>query len=173
MEKEMESFNVSGSSGIVLSDDSHLVNIARVGNDSGRVIESNETGNEPASSKQPIEKGPKKKKGKSAAESGSDNQEYVPTKSKKSQRKGKDSSSVPVSDSKPGAKKESVKIKEENLSVPSEEWVMHKIMTLVPDFEEQGLLFLTLVLFNAANQKIKFCLMLNIERMLHLFHTQF
>ncbi|XP_040992719.1 E3 UFM1-protein ligase 1 homolog isoform X2 [Juglans microcarpa x Juglans regia] len=139
MEKEMESFSVSGSSGIVLSDDSHLVNIARVGNDSGRVIESNETGNEPASSKQPIEKGPKKKKGKSAAESGSDNQEYVPTKSKKSQRKGKDSSSLPVSDSKPGAKKESVKIKEENLSVPSEEWVMHKIMTLVPDFEEQGI----------------------------------
>ncbi|KAG2673612.1 hypothetical protein I3760_13G100100 [Carya illinoinensis] len=144
MEKEMESFSVSGSSGIVVSDDSHLVNIARVGNDSGRLIESNETGNEPASSKQPIEKGPKKKKGKSsgnalagAAESGSDKQEYVSTKSKKSQRKGKDSSSLPVSDLKPGAKKESVKIKEENLSVPSEEWVMQKIMTLVPDFEEQ------------------------------------
>ncbi|KAF5447044.1 hypothetical protein F2P56_032624 [Juglans regia] len=151
MEKEMESFSVSGSSGIVLPDDSHLVNNARVGNDSGRVIESNETGNELASSKQPIEKGPKKKKGKSAAESGSDNQEYVPTKSKKSQRKGKDSSSLPVSDSKPGAKKESVKIKEENLSVPSEEWVMHKIMTLVPDFEEQGIDDIEIILRPLAN----------------------
>ncbi|KAG2673615.1 hypothetical protein I3760_13G100100 [Carya illinoinensis] len=158
MEKEMESFSVSGSSGIVVSDDSHLVNIARVGNDSGRLIESNETGNEPASSKQPIEKGPKKKKGKSsgnalagAAESGSDKQEYVSTKSKKSQRKGKDSSSLPVSDLKPGAKKESVKIKEENLSVPSEEWVMQKIMTLVPDFEEQGIDDIETILRPLAN----------------------
>jgi len=97
--------------------------------------------------RQAIEKGPKKKKGKSAgnvisgaAESGSDNQEHVPTKSKKNQRKGKDTSSLLVSDSKIGAKKESVKTKEDNPSIPSVEWLMQKIMTLVPDFEEQGLL---------------------------------
>jgi hypothetical protein len=139
MEKEVESFSVSGSSGVMLSDESHLVNVAKFGHDSSRLTESNDAGSETASNKQAIEKGPKKKKGKSAgnvisgaAESGSDNQEHVPTKSKKNQRKGKDS--------KIGAKKESVKTKEDNPSIPSVEWLMQKIMTLVPDFEEQGLL---------------------------------
>jgi hypothetical protein len=152
MEKEIESFSVSGSSGVMLSE-SHLVNVAKVGHDSSRLTESNDAGSETASNKQAIEKGQKKKKGKSAgnvisgaAESGSDNQEHVPTKSKKNQRKGKDTSSLPVSESKIGAKKESVKKREDNLSIPSEEWLAQKIMTLVPDFEEQGLLILTSVL---------------------------
>ena len=149
----MESFSVSGSSGVMLSNESHSVNVAKVGHDSSRLSESNDTGSETASGKQAIEKGQKRKKGKSAgnavsgaAESGSDNQEHVPTKSKKHQRKGKDTSSLLVSDSKIGAKKESAKTKEENLSIPSEEWLMQKIMTLVPDFEEQGLLILASVL---------------------------
>jgi hypothetical protein len=153
MEKEMESFSVSGSSGVMLSDESHSVNVAKVGHDSSRLTESNDAGSETASSKQATEKGQKRKKGKSAGnavsgatESGSDNLEHVPTKSKKHQRKGKDTSSLQVSDSKIGAKKESAKTKEENLSIPSEEWLMQKIMTLVPDFEEQGLLILTSVL---------------------------
>ena len=97
-----------------------------------------------------------------APESVSDNQEYVPTKSKKNKRKGKDTSSLQVSDSKTGAKKESVRTKEDNLSIPSEEWIMQKIMTLVPDFEEQGMLVLTLVL-----------LILIIKIIWHPFHTYF
>ena len=52
-----------------------------------------------------------------APESVSDNQEYVPTKSKKNKRKGKDTSSLQVSDSKTGAKKESIRTKEDNLSI--------------------------------------------------------
>ena len=169
MEKEMKYFSVSKSSGILLSDDSQLVNTAKGGHDSSRSIETYETGSETGNSKQPAEKGPKKRKGKSAGnaivgapESVSDNQEYVPTKSKKNQRKGKDTSSLQVSDSKTGAKKESVRTKEDNLSIPSEEWIMQKIMTLVPDFEEQGLLVLTLVL-----------LILILEIIWHPFHTYF
>ncbi|XP_030967664.1 E3 UFM1-protein ligase 1 homolog isoform X1 [Quercus lobata] len=143
MEKELEHVSVSGSSGIILSDDSQFVNAAKVGHDSNRSIESFDTGSETGNSKQAVEKGPKKRKGKSAGNAGapesvSDNQEYVPTKSKKNQRKGKDTSSLQVSDSRTGAKKESVRAKDDNLSIPSEEWVMQKILMLVPDFEEQG-----------------------------------
>lgn len=46
-------------------------------------------------------------------------------------------SSNQVSDAKAGAKKDSAK--EDNLNVPSEEWVMQKILSVVPDFEEQGI----------------------------------
>ena len=167
MEKELEHVSVSGSSGIILSDDSQFVNAAKVGHDSNRSIESFDTGSETGNSKQAVEKGPKKRKGKSAGNAGapesvSDNQEYVPTKSKKNQRKGKDTSSLQVSDSKTGAKKESVRAKDDNLSIPSEEWVMQKILMLVPDFEEQGLLILTLVL-----------LIQIIEIIWHPFHSNF
>lgn len=148
----MESFSISGSCGIMPSNDSHLVNVTKGGNDSGRLMESKDTGIETGSSKQALEKGSKKKKGKSAgnviagaAESGSDNQDYVPTKFKKNHRKGKDTPSLLVSDLKTGPKKESVKVKEDNLGIPSEEWVMQKITAVVPEFEEQGLQILTLV----------------------------
>lgn len=148
----MESFSISGSCGIMPSNDSHLVNVTKGGNDSGRLMESKDTGIETGSSKQALEKGSKKKKGKSAgnviagaAESGSDNQDYVPTKSKKNHRKGKDTPSLLVSDLKTGPKKESVEVKEDNLGIPSEEWVMQKITAVVPEFEEQGLQILTLV----------------------------
>lgn len=138
MEKEMES--LSGA-----FDGLHLVKEAKVGHDSSRVIVSDEIG-QSGSHKQAMEKGSKKKKGKStgntktaAAESGSDNQESVPTKSKRNQRRGKDTSSLQISELKIGAKKDSEKSKEENISIPSEEWVMDKIMVLIPDFEEQGI----------------------------------
>ncbi|GAU14606.1 hypothetical protein TSUD_96700 [Trifolium subterraneum] len=90
------------------------------------------------------DKGSKKKKGKAAgnalanqSETGPDKQEHT-TKSKKNQRRGKDTSSQ-TSDSKPGSRKESLKSKEDDLSSPSEEWIMEKITALIPDFEEQGL----------------------------------
>ncbi|KAJ4725901.1 E3 UFM1-protein ligase 1 [Melia azedarach] len=144
MEKEVESFRLSGSSGIMPSDDSHLGKEAKIGHETGRFTESSETSSE-SGHKNATEKGSKKKKGKSggnaksgASESGADEQEYIPPKSKKSQRRGKDTSSQ-LSDSKPGAKKEGVKMQEENLKVPSEEWVIRKIMMLNPDFEEQGI----------------------------------
>ncbi|KAH7560925.1 hypothetical protein ACOSQ2_016840 [Xanthoceras sorbifolium] len=145
VEKEMEAFSLSGSSDSIPSVDLLLVKEAKVGHDSSRSTESNETGSESAH-KNAMEKGSKKKKGKSAgnaksaaAESAADDQEYIPIKSKKNQRRGKDTSSHQISDSKPGAKKDSAKGQEDNLKVPSEEWVMQKIMMLNPDFEEQGI----------------------------------
>ena len=141
----METFNRSGSSMGMAFEDLHSVKEVKTGHDSSRFVELNEPGNESGSIRQSIEKGSKKKKGKatgntktSAAESGPVDQEYVPTKSKKNQRKGKDTSSR-VSDSKTAAKKESDRLKEDNFSIP-EEWVMQKITKIVPDFEEEGLL---------------------------------
>ena len=60
------------------------------------------------------------------------------TKSKRGQKRGKDTSSQ-TSDSKTGSRKELLKMKEDNPG-PSEEWIMQKITALVSDFEEQGLL---------------------------------
>lgn len=146
---ETETFSGSGLSGIVLTDDS---NETRGGHDSNRLVELNEAASEIGSNRQAVDKGSRKKKGKSSAnlvpsvsESG-ENQENFPTKSKKNQSKGKDNSSLQVSDSKGAVKKESVKTKEENLYIPSEGWVMQKLIVLVPDFEEQG--FVILFLFH-------------------------
>ena len=148
----METFSVSGSSGVALSDD---LSDTKVGHDydSSRFTVSNETVNEMGSSKPATEKGSKKKRGKSsgtaaasATESSVNAQENFTGKSKKSQRKGKDTSSLQVSDSKAAVKKESVRIKEDSNNIPSEEWVMQKISMLVPDFEEQGLLVFILEL---------------------------
>ncbi|XP_009358296.2 LOW QUALITY PROTEIN: E3 UFM1-protein ligase 1 homolog [Pyrus x bretschneideri] len=140
LEKEMETFSVSVPSSTVVSDD---LQETKVGHDTSRSTESNETVSDSSSNKQATEKGSKKKKGRGAgsmitgpAESELDNQDNVPTKSKKNQRKGKNTSSGQASESKAAAKL--VKIKEENLNVPSEDWVMNKITALVPDFEEQG-----------------------------------
>lgn len=141
----METLIVSSSSGTVVSDDLHET---KVGHDTSRLTESNETVSDSSSNKQTMEKGSKKKKGRvagnmgaGAAESDLDNQDSVPTKSKKNQRKGKNSSSAQVAESKASAKL--VKSKEDNLNIPSEDWMINKIATLVPDFEEQGILDLT------------------------------
>ncbi|TQD99201.1 hypothetical protein C1H46_015211 [Malus baccata] len=141
LEKEMETFSVSVPSSTVVSDD---LRETKIGHDTSRSTESNETVSDISSNKQATEKGSKKKKGRGAgnmmtgpAESELDNQDSVPTKSKKNQRKGKNISSGQAAESKAAAKL--VKIKEENLNVPSEDWVMNKITALVPDFEEQGL----------------------------------
>ncbi|PQQ11320.1 E3 UFM1-protein ligase 1 homolog isoform X1 [Prunus yedoensis var. nudiflora] len=149
LEKEMETFNVSGASGTVVSGASGTVvsdalRETKAGHDASRLTESTENVSDSSSNKQAMEKGSKKKKGKGAgtmitgpAESELDNQDRAPMKSKKNQRKGKNISSEQVAESKAAAKL--VKIKEENLNIPSEDWVMKKIATLVPDFEEQGL----------------------------------
>ncbi|XVF05585.1 hypothetical protein REPUB_Repub05bG0185300 [Reevesia pubescens] len=142
VEKEMETFSHSGSSTIMLSDYSHLVKEEKAGQDLSKSSEPFETGSESGNRKRGTEKGSKKKKGKSSgtkavsAEGDSENEDYVPTKSKKNQKKGKDTSSSQVADSRKGAKKDSIKTQEE--IVPSEEWLMQKLAILVPDFEEQG-----------------------------------
>lgn len=137
----METFNLPGSSMGMVFEDLHFVKEVRAGNDPNKSSELNEPGDESGSNKLTIEKGSKRRKGKNikaiAAESSPDNQEHVPPKSKKNQRKGKDAS-LRVPDSKSGPKKESDKLKEDNFNIP-EEWIMQKITNMVPDFEEQGM----------------------------------
>ncbi|CAI8608306.1 unnamed protein product [Vicia faba] len=142
--KELETLAVSRSLGTVKPGDLPIANEVKAGYDSSRLSVSSEMASDSGSNKH-ADKGPKKKKGKATgnalanqSESGADNQEHTSTKSKKSQRKGKDTSSQ-TSDSKQGSRKESLKMKEDNLSSPSEEWIMEKITALVPDFEEQGI----------------------------------
>ncbi|XVF46451.1 hypothetical protein PTKIN_Ptkin03bG0027600 [Pterospermum kingtungense] len=143
VEKEMETLSHSGSSTIMLSEDSHLVKEAKAGQDINKSSEPFETGSESGNSKRGTEKGSKKKKGKSSGtktvstEGDSENEDYIPTKSRKNQKKGKGVSSSQVADSRKGAKKESSKTQEE--IVPSDEWLMQKLAILVPDFEEQGI----------------------------------
>ncbi|CAM8939931.1 unnamed protein product [Rhodiola kirilowii] len=134
LEKEMETISFSGSA----VDDHTLVKEAKGGHDPGRstmMENANENGNKLGN-----EKVSKKKKGKSAAnaknsaaEVSLDNQDSVSTKSKRNQKKGKESQAP---ESKGGPKSLVDKAKEQN--IPSEEWVMEKIMKMVPDFEEQG-----------------------------------
>ncbi|CAK8568538.1 unnamed protein product [Lathyrus sativus] len=121
-----------------------IANEVKAGYNSSRLSESSEMASDGGSNKH-ADKGPKKKKGKATGnalanqpESGANNQEHTSTKSKKSQRRGKDTSSQ-TSDSKQGSRKESLKMKEDNLISPSEEWVMEKITALIHDFEEQGI----------------------------------
>ncbi|KAJ1431948.1 E3 UFM1-protein ligase 1 [Sesbania bispinosa] len=182
--KELETLGVSGTSGTVIPGDLQVANEAKVGYDSSRLNESNEMASDGGANRN-ADKGSKKKKGKTTgnavanlSESGPDNQEQTSTKSKKSQRRGKDASSQ-MSDSKPGSKKESLKKKEDNLSSPSEEWIRQKIRTLIPDFEEQGIDDPETILRPLANQlrptiisswmeKKKALLADNAERMKHL-----
>lgn len=144
MVKELETLAVSRSLGTAKPGDLPIADEVKVGYDSSRLSESSEMASDGGSNKH-ADKGPKKKKGKATgntlanqSESGPDNQEHTSTKSKKGQRRGKDTSSQ-TSDSKAGSRKESLKMKEDNLSNPSEEWIMEKITALIPDFEEQGI----------------------------------
>ncbi|KAK2999952.1 hypothetical protein RJ639_023147 [Escallonia herrerae] len=138
LEKEMETLTLS-------VPDLHPAKDVKFGNESSSdLAESTETGSESGFSKQVLEKGSKKKKGKSlgntkmvAAESLPDNQESVSTKSKKNQRKGKATSSSQISDSKSGSRKDVEKIKEDDFTEFSKERLIQKILTLVPDFEDQ------------------------------------
>ncbi|XP_061354070.1 E3 UFM1-protein ligase 1 homolog isoform X2 [Gastrolobium bilobum] len=155
--KELETLGFSGSSGTTISGDLQVAGEAKVGYDSSRFNESNEMASDGGASRH-ADKGSKKKKGKGTgnavanlSESGPDNQEQTSTKSKKSQKRGKDTSSQ-TADSKSGCRKESLKMKEDNLSTPSEEWIMQKISTLIPDFEEQGIDDPETILRPLANQ---------------------
>ena len=138
----METINVPGSSIGTFSGDS--LSSSKFQTDPSMFSESIEMGNNSGRTGEIMEKRSKKKKGKStgntqstAAESALDDQEPS-TKSKKNQRKAKASSSVQVAETKAGGKKESVKTKENDIYYPTEEWVIEKIKTLIPDLEEHG-----------------------------------
>ncbi|KFK33970.1 hypothetical protein AALP_AA5G085400 [Arabis alpina] len=91
------------------------------------------------------DKGSKKKKGKSVSkntatvETVPDDEEDARPKSKRNQKKGRDSSSTQKLDSKAGGKKESVKAQEGNNIIPPDGWVMKKIVDSVPEFEDDGM----------------------------------
>ncbi|XP_038894524.1 E3 UFM1-protein ligase 1 homolog isoform X1 [Benincasa hispida] len=143
MEKEMETINVPGSSTGISSVDS--LSSSKFGNDPSMSAESIETGNDIGKTGEIVEKKSKKKKGKSfgntqsiAADGALDDHE-TSMKSKKNQRKAKATSNVQVAETKAGGKKESVKAKENNINYPTEEWVIEKIKTLIPDLEEHGI----------------------------------
>ncbi|RDX74428.1 E3 UFM1-protein ligase 1-like protein [Mucuna pruriens] len=181
--KELETLSISGSAGTTMAGDFQVPNEAKVGHESSRLNESNEMVSDGGANRH-ADKGSKKKRGKASgnavanlSESSTDNQEQTLTKSKKSQKRGKDTSSQ-TSDSKTGSRKESLKMKEDNPS-PSEEWIMQKITKLVSDFEEQGIDDPETILRPLANQlrptiisswmeRKKALLTNNAERMKHL-----
>lgn len=137
LEKGIETLNLPAFASTGQSDNLYAIKDASVRHD--MLPESNETG----TGKQAVEKGSKKKKGKStgntkveAAESDPDYQELAPTKSKKNQKKGKAPTSSQLSDSKLGLRKDDRK--EDSHNAISEAWLIPKIMALIPDLEEQG-----------------------------------
>lgn len=153
LEKKSQSFSLPGVSDTGVHDDLHAATKYKVGhNSSSGPAELNEDDIDSVPSKQLLEKGSKKKRGKStgntktgAAEGSPDNQETIPAKSKKNNRKGKATSSQ-VSDSKTSVAKDVDKMKEDNFSIFPEKWLIQNIKALVPEFEDQGAKFILFVL---------------------------
>ncbi|KAK8550975.1 hypothetical protein V6N13_119475 [Hibiscus sabdariffa] len=179
----METLSHAGSSTVMLGDDLHMVKEAKSGHDLSKPSELVESVTESGNRKRATEKGSKKKKGKpsgtkiASAEGDSENEDYIPNKSKKNQKKGKDTSSSQGADSRKVTKKDSSKAQEEN--VPSEEWLMQKLAALLPDFEEQGVDdpqtiikylsdYLRPKLINYWKERRKALFTENVEKMKHL-----
>lgn len=140
--KEADVFINTRSPSQRLIDISHSANEKKAGHDSSQF---NETVDNGGGSKHVSEKGSKKKRGKSTGSSKMvpgenilDNQESLPTKAKKNQRKNKGISLSQASDAKSGVKTDSDKSIDENLNIVSEEWIMQKLLHLFPDFEGLG-----------------------------------
>jgi len=153
MEKEMGSLSHSSLAIEGMYTDTSSANEPKSGLFSGNNSELIETGDDGGSSKYVSGKGSKKKRGKAtgaakmgAPENDPDNQENLPGKSKKNQRKTKDASSLHASDTKSGTRNGSDKVKEDNLNVPSEEWITQRILALAPDLGELGGLSITSVI---------------------------
>ncbi|EPS73082.1 hypothetical protein M569_01673, partial [Genlisea aurea] len=136
IDKELESINVS-------SEGSHLVPV-------------NSTGSDTTQDASTSDKGPKKKKGKNSENAKSsfveknaiDIQEPAP-KSRKNQKKGKAASTGQVSETKPVSKRDTEK--SEIPSFLSEESLVQKIRSLIPDLEEQGMNDPEVVLASLSN----------------------
>ncbi|KAJ0979416.1 hypothetical protein J5N97_014890 [Dioscorea zingiberensis] len=98
-----------------------------------------------ASSRQVVEKGSKKKRGRNAgsmkpgvSEDDPDIQENFAGKTKKNLRKSKGTGSSDVPDTKASVKKGLDKGKDDSLNIPSEEWIMERILAISPDLEDMG-----------------------------------
>ncbi|THU66088.1 hypothetical protein C4D60_Mb05t10500 [Musa balbisiana] len=144
LEKEMDTLSYMNlSQG--LSSDVRSTSVVKVGVSAGQNTEQKEIGDDLGSKHNAPEKGGKKKKGKhtgSAKTGGSEdnleNQENLPSKFKKNQRKNKNAGSLDAFDAKSIAKKSSGKSKDDSLDVPSEDWIKQKILLLAPELEELG-----------------------------------
>ncbi|KAG9453833.1 hypothetical protein H6P81_006737 [Aristolochia fimbriata] len=126
-------------------DVSPSVKEAKVGGDNIQFSTNNETVEGKSGDKVPLEKGLKRKKGKSArsskaapTEDSSVKQDNLPTKSKKNTRKQKEASSLQVTDARSTGKKEIERVKDDSASLITEDWIVQKILALFPDFEGLG-----------------------------------
>ncbi|KAK1256899.1 hypothetical protein QJS04_geneDACA014646 [Acorus gramineus] len=142
LEKDMESFMLSKSSSELLKNDLHPLKDHKIGGDSEQVAQFSETADDHAGTQQIPDKGSKKKRGKLAgptktgvAENDPDMQYSAPAKTKKNQRRSKETGSSQVSDVKFSAKKGSDK-KESTQNIPSDEWMMQRIAVHFPDLKE-------------------------------------
>ncbi|KAL6516501.1 hypothetical protein OROGR_019806 [Orobanche gracilis] len=142
IDKELDKLSVTGFTAAGSLDDLHVSKDARqghVGSDSP--AEPDEYDNQSGIGKS--ERGSKKKKGKAtgSAKAGSESvpefQEPIATKSKKKQKRGKVIPAAQVSESKSGAIKDTDRM--DNPSLLSEESLIRKILSLIPDLEEQGM----------------------------------
>lgn len=146
IEKEMETLNFRGSDSTSLAINLLPNKDSKHGHEDGsNLSEPNKSGNQSGTTKLASEKGSKKKKGKSIgniktgdADTDPDLEESGATKSKKKPRKGKDSSASQVSDSNSGVKKDSDRIKDDIPGILSEELLIQKIRSMIPELEEQG-----------------------------------
>lgn len=143
MEKELETLSLTACT-TASPEDSHPAKVAKHGHDYNSSLHDTDEVVIQGGSKSAAEKGSKKKKGKSSgntkggnAESALEIQELTATKSKKNQRKGKASASQ-VSDSNLGAKKDVSKM--DIPSFLSEESLIHKVRSLITDFDDEGML---------------------------------
>ncbi|KAK4492027.1 hypothetical protein RD792_002817 [Penstemon davidsonii] len=142
MEKELETLNVSSFSNEAVPEDLRPGKDTKPRrDDSSNLADADEVVNQ-ISSKSISDKGSKRRKGKSvgnakagSAESVPEFQEPTATKSKKNQKKGKAIPASQVSDSKSGAKKDADRM--DNPSFLSEESLIQKLISFIPDLEEQ------------------------------------
>ncbi|KAK4440819.1 E3 UFM1-protein ligase 1 [Sesamum alatum] len=144
IEKELENLNVSGFNTAGLSEGSHTTKNATHGHDDSSPADPDKYDNQSGISKSASEKGSKKKKGKAtgnakagSAESVPESQEPTGTKSKKKMKKGKVIPAAQASDSKSGGKRDNERMDDPGFL--SEESLIQKIMSLIPDLEEQGM----------------------------------
>lgn len=144
----MENISLAEHSAVGSSDISHHIKDARQGlDDSSNLADQDEYDNQSSIGKSASEKGSKKKKGKAAgnakagsAESSLEFQEST----KKKQKRGKGNQGAQVSDSKSGAKKDTERL--DQPSFLSEESIIQKILSMIPDLEEQGTFLLVSIL---------------------------
>ncbi|KAM0953621.1 putative E3 UFM1-protein ligase 1 [Dioscorea sansibarensis] len=144
MEKEMDTLVCKISYGQTLSNELNAASESKFITP-GQHFDQKEVGDDGASSRQVVEKGSKKKRGKNAGSvktGGSEDdpvtQENFTSKTKKNARKSKATGSSDVPDTKVSAKKGFDKGKDDSLDIPSEEWIMERVLMLAPDLEDMG-----------------------------------